>query len=55
MYMQGDVQKSDKRRFRLPEVCALAKTTEKHDEKRPITAQEFICQQESDLFCLQAS
>lgn len=36
-------------------VYGVARTTKRDDEKRPITAQEFVHQQRNDSYCRQAS
>lgn len=46
--MQGDVEGGDKPGVRLHEVYPLAPKAEQDDEKRPITAQEFINEQGND-------
>lgn len=54
MYLPDDVRESYNPGVRLPEVYSFAKTTEKDDKNRPITAHKFINEQEIDSYCRQA-
>lgn len=55
MYKQNDDAERLKQRIGLPEVYALLAVTERNDEKRFITAKDFIDDQVNDPNCRQAS